>query len=169
MDKDSHQLISYLLKYVDKPESLNMTNGEELTEILTLVNYLKSDNPLHVLSAKALNLNLVRNTLKDENQNKNNRIKYKSSINTDKLDDIVDLSLWKNTPISSNNPFSAYESKKSNLLKNYNKNENEMFNNHKNRKFKASAIDENNDDEIGNKYIQSNTYMSNSYNLKRKK
>jgi hypothetical protein len=43
-------------------------------------------------------------------------IKYKSKIDPDNLEKIINLSIWKNIP-NTNNLFNAYESKKNFLLK----------------------------------------------------
>jgi SpoVK/Ycf46/Vps4 family AAA+-type ATPase len=179
-----NKIISLLLKHIENYDPSNSCKDNFLQEYSKLSDYLQVNNQLHSLVSKNLSLNPLKDILSstvnssnqlDSNPNKK-RIKYKSQINVEELDQIVNMSIFKNIP-QTQSMFNVYESKKNILLKNQeegiqknpngfkqpsvNNNNFSKYNNF-NKKSKNEEEDEDTSE------VQHNTYMSNSYYLKRK-
>lgn len=159
VDFQSLKLIDNLLNKINNYYQQSDENKihEEIQNINTI---LQLNNPLHMTIIKKINtytMNLSNKDAQIENNPSKKRIKYKSKIDVEDLDSIVNMSLWKNIP-NVNTLFPNFE-KKNSLMKNQVKNYGLNNNNFNNKKLAES-------DEEG---VQHNTYMSNSYYLKRKK
>lgn len=190
LDQDqTHIIISLLIKHVENYDHSNSIRYNEniIQEYSKLSDSLHVNNQLHTLVSKNLSLNPLKDLINsqatqvDPNPNKK-RINYKSQINVDDLDQIVNLSIFKNIP-QTQNMFNVYESKKNILLKNQ---EEGIGNaNSKNQNgFRHSNLNNSNNFRVGNNNInkksrneeeddqsseiQHNTYMNNSYYPKRK-
>jgi hypothetical protein len=164
-----------LVKTIDHILTHN-DNFEENKDNLSIVSeLLHINNPLHSSIIKKLNTLTIQSIIKeipplgDPNQKK--RIKYKSKVDAENLDNIVNMSIWKNIP-NVNTLFSNFESKKNSLVKSnlnnsYVNNNNCNKYNNKSKQMTDKRISDEDDDDSGSS--QHNTYMSNSYYLKRKK
>jgi len=205
MDKESQIIISKILKFSEMSQiQIDSNNSDKLENYLDIFDILKIDNPIHSVILKSLSQSLLEGIIKN---NKNNsgtkqKLKYKSRIDTDNMESVINLSLWKNAPNTSN-MFDLYEMKKNNFInlpKNNNQsntysnipnssNPNNKLNSENieeedesvNKKFKNKfrynnnfKKSENQDDreearDISEKFHQTNNYMCNQVNLKRKK
>jgi hypothetical protein len=124
------------------------------------------NNPLHSTLIKKLNTLTLQSITKENlplESNHKKRLKYKSKIDAENLDNIVNMSIWKNIP-NVNTLFNNFESKKNSLVKS---NLNSSYNMNKPKKNADQRLSEEDDDDSSSS--QHNTYMSNSYYLKRKK
>jgi hypothetical protein len=197
MDLQSHNLISKILKFTEINRISNDENRENLENFSDLFEILRVDNPIHSVLLKNLNSSLVEGMIKNQKNDLSTnkaKIKYKSRIKTDQLESVLNLSLWKNAP-STTNLFDLYEMKKNNF-KTLSKNSNQLNNMNKNGKLHSENLDleeenqvnkkfrnnfkynnklhdcdderdQNND--TSDKFHQTNNYMSYQVNLKRKK
>jgi hypothetical protein len=176
MDKESQIVISKILKYIDNEEGLNINNPEEpnlMTEYIELSNILKTDNSLHSILSKNLNSVLLSDILNSSKQKQNKdpnkqRIKYRSQINIDEMDTLINFSLWKNAPNTSN-LFSTNENKRNNLNSKIPTNTGNSNWNYFNN-YKKNINKNNNDDEdeettqVNKKYQNKFTYYKNKKN-----
>jgi len=204
MDLESQKFISKILKFLEVSKSeQNFEDLFEEYEFSDLFETLRFDNAVHSLLIKQLNSSLIEGLLKNQkinfaSSNIKPKIKYKSRINTDQLDSVLNLSLWKNAPNTSN-LFELYELKKNNFIvkQDFSKNGNQLnqnshnslsLNNNRrlpnenldseenpvNKKFRNNfkynkLEEEEEENDVSDKFHQTNTYMSNHVNLKRKK
>ena len=202
MDLESQKFISKILKFLEVTKSEeNFEEFFELYEFSDLYETLRVDNAVHSLLIKQLNSSLIEGLLKNQKNNLTSsktkpKIKYTSRVNTDQLDSVLNLSLWKNAPNTSN-LFDLYEVKKNNFIvkKDFSKNGNHLNPNsnnstslNNNRKLLNENFDseenpvnkkfrnnfkynklEDEEENVSDKFHQTNTYMSFQVNLKRKK
>jgi hypothetical protein len=170
MDLESQILISKILKLVDSGSGYEDQEGME--SLIEISDYLKTDNAMHILVSKNLHVTLVDSILKKNKPNQNKqRIKYKSQINTENMENLINFSIWKNAP-STNNLFAVYEHKKNNFnhsKSNLNVDEEPVEKKFNYNKFKYKNTKNLDDEEDDVKVYQSNTYMTNTVNLKKKK
>jgi hypothetical protein len=199
MDIESQNIISKILKFSEISHSDD--NLEEFSDFSDLFETLKVDNAMHSLLIKYLNTSLLEGILRKQKNNFSSaaakqKIKYKSRVDTEQLDSILNLSLWKNAPTS--NLFDLYEVKKNNFnLKTFSKSGNQLNTNSTNssnvnnnkklltdnfdsednpadKKFrnnfkKNNKLEDEEENDISDKFHQTNNYMSFQVNLKIKK
>jgi len=171
MNKETQEIISKLIKTIDSYQPNNILDEDQISEYSKLTNILQFDNPLHASISKSLNFNLIKDIhIKNESlRDKQTKIKYKSQVNIEDLDQIVNFSLWKNAPTV--NLFNAYESKKSNFINEESKKTSNTYNTANNIKKRKENFEDDDGDNgnTGNSGATGNTYMSNQVNYKRKK
>ena len=184
MNEDNQNMISKLIKHLENHDPALSLKENVIKDYSELSDNLLINNPLHVLLSKSLNLNPVKDIIQTNSLNPNNpnkkRFKYKSQINPEDLDRILNMSIFKNIPQTAN-MFGVYESKKNLLIRNQEENKNGFKppsklnnvssgnsysgNNFQNNYNKKQQVEDDDDDNV----VQHNTYMNNSYYLKRKK
>ena len=179
MNTHTQITISKLLKHIENYDPATSISENVIKDYSELSNLLHINNPLNCHLSRSLNLNLVKDIIKNKNslpytKNDKKRIKFKSKVNPEELDKVINFSLWKNIPMTAN-LFNVYASKKNNFVKNpiNNSNDEEEFPKKKSSNFpnynyknnKKPIQEEDEDEDSG---VQHNTYMNNSYYLKRK-
>lgn len=179
MNKETHENITKLITCLENPNKEYF--AENIQKYSECNDIIRADNPSHNLVAKTLNMKMVGDVLNPKNDinkggNVKSKIKYKSQINMENLENVSNLTLWKNVP-STNHLFNAQTNVRPGFIHKNGQNNIEDFvekkQNNYQRKFKVSNIEDINDEEkdpkINSERNNGNYMSTTNFNLKRKK
>jgi hypothetical protein len=159
MDNSVKGNISRMVSYLDNFNQ-DMCDKGTVSELNYINGVLYNDKPENSAMLRDLAQNHTKLAVFDKTQVPAEKVSYKSAIDVNKMDGVIESNLWKNAP-NSNSLFETYENKKNNLVKN-------EENNFKKGKYKPFEDDEDEVRPKGKKNTGNGFYMENN-NLKRKK
>src|SRR5689334_869366 len=117
MDNSTKNNISKLVTYLENfnPEMCDKNTISELDNTSNLIQMdVCGNNPM----VKELKQNHAKFAIFEKSQPQiSDKINYKSSIDVNKMNGVIESEIWKNGP-NSNSLFETYENKKNNLMKN---------------------------------------------------
>jgi hypothetical protein len=155
MDNSTKANISRLVSYLDNFNPENVDNNT-IRDINQLNNHMYMDNSANAILLKDLRQTHTKLAVLETPKLGVEKIQYKTNLDLNKLDNVIDSNLWKNAP-DTNSLFDSYENKKNNLVK---------MENPKKGQFKPIDDDE---DEIRPVKKKNNGFYMENNNLKRKK
>jgi hypothetical protein len=163
MDNSTKGNMSRLVSFLENfnPE---MADKNTISELSNTSNLIQLDPSGDNMLLKELRQNHTKFAVFDKPPQVNEKISYKSSIDLNKMDNLVESQIWKNGP-NTNSLFDAYENKKNNLVRN----EDLATNFQRGKKFKPLEDDEPEERMQRPKKTQGSGFYMENNNLKRKK
>jgi hypothetical protein len=164
MDADAKGNISRLVSYLDNFNQELLGGGGSVNELSRISGQIQADIGGNSVMLRDLAQTHTKHAVLDKTQIPGEKVAYKSAIDVNRMDTVIESGVWKNQPVSTDSLFDAYENKKKNI------NEQPIA-----RKGKFKPLDDEEDEETafrpgakGKKSTGNGFYMENN-NLKRKK